>query len=52
MKVGTSVIPLFDVILTGQFIYGTIFYDSMSSSRSKGQFEGQKLKKKFFNKYK
>ena len=42
IKVGTSVIPQFDVISTGKSIYGTIFYDARSSSRSKTQFKGQK----------
>ena len=45
MKLGTSVIPHFRVILNGQSISKIIFDYSRSSSRSKGQFQGQVSKK-------
>ena len=41
MKLETSVIPHFYVILTGQSISKTYFEYSRSFSRSKGQFQGQ-----------
>ena len=52
IKVGTSIIPQFDVILTGQSICGTNFM-------IQGHLQGQKVnsmvkkkKKKLFSKYK
>ena len=42
MKVGTSVIPQFDVILTGQSIYRTIFM-------IQGHIQGQKVISKVKN---
>ena len=51
MKLGTSVILHFYMILTGQSISENIlFIFSRSSSRSKGQFQGQVRKNVIFNK--
>ena len=50
MKLGTSVIPHFYLILTGQSISETILIYSRSSSRAKGQFQGQVRENISFNK--
>ena len=51
MKLGTSVIPHFHVILTGQSISKNIlFIFSMSLSSSKNQFLGQVREYIIFNK--
>ena len=44
IKVGTSVIPLFRILLIGKFInFLYYFNDSTSSLMSKGQSKGQKI---------
>ena len=50
MKLGTSVIPHFHVLLTSNPFRKNIFYHSSSSSRSKGQFQGQGRENISFNK--
>ena len=50
LKAGTSVIPFFRLILIGKSISYIIFYDSRSSSMSKGQSKGQIIKNMIFTK--
>ena len=45
IKVGTSEIPLFRLILIGKSISFYYFYDSRSFSMSKAQCEGKIIKK-------
>ena len=48
IKVGTSVIPQFDVILTGQSIYCTIFMIQGHLQGQKINLKVKNLKKMFF----